>query len=75
MKLSKLFTKTTKNVSSQIESINAKLLIRAGYIYQEMAGVYAFLPLGIRVIKKIEDIVRAEMDEVAEELLLPALSG
>ena len=75
MRLSKLFTKTTKNVSSQIESVNAQLLIRAGFIYQEMAGVYAFLPLGIRVIKKIEEIVRAEMDEVGEEILMPALSG
>lgn len=75
MILSKLFTKTTKNVSSQIESVNAKLLIRAGFIYQEMAGVYAFLPLGIKVIRKIEGIIRIEMDKVGEELLMPALSG
>lgn len=75
MLLSKLFTKTTKDVSSQIESTNAKLLTRAGYIYQEMAGVYAYLPLGMKVIRKIEDIVRKEMDKVGEELLLPALSG
>lgn len=75
MRLSKLFTKTSKNISSQTESVNAQLLLRAGYIYQEMAGVYAFLPLGIRVIKNIENIVRAEMDKIGEELLLPALSG
>jgi len=75
MILSKLFTKTTKNVSSQIESVNAKLLIRAGFIYQEMAGVYAFLPLGIKVIRNIEGIVKKEMDKVGEELLMPALSG
>ena len=75
MKLSKLFTKTSKNISAQTESINAKLLIRAGYIYQEMAGVYAFLPLGMRVIKNIESIVRAEIDKIGEELLLPALSS
>lgn len=75
MKLSKLFTKTSKNISSQIESTNAQLLTRAGYIYQEMAGVYAFLPLGMRVIKNIENIVRDEMDKIGEELLMPALSG
>jgi prolyl-tRNA synthetase len=75
MKISQLFTKTTRNISAQTESINAKLLIRAGYIYQEMAGVYAFLPLGIRVIKNIENIVRDEMDKIGQEILLPALSG
>lgn len=75
MKLSKLFTKTSKNISSQIESVNAQLLTRAGYIYQEMAGVYVFLPLGMKVIKNIEQIVRDEMDKIGEELLMPALSG
>lgn len=75
MKLSKLFTKTSKNISAQTESINAKLLTRAGYIYQEMAGVYAFLPLGMRVIRNIERIVREEMDSLGQEILLPALSG
>ena len=75
MKLSKLFTRTSKNISAQTESINAKLLIRAGYIYQEMAGVYAFLPLGLKVIKNIESIVREEIDKIGEELLLPSLSG
>jgi prolyl-tRNA synthetase len=75
MKLSRLFTKTSKNISGQIESVNAQLLTRAGYIYQEMAGVYAFLPLGMRVIKNIEAIIREEMDKIGEELLMPALSG
>ena len=75
MKLSELFTKTSKNISAQTESINAKLLIRAGYIYQEMAGVYAYLPLGMRVIKNIEAIIRTEMDKIGQEILLPALSG
>ena len=75
MKLSQLFTKTTKDISSQTESINAQLLTRAGFIHQEMAGVYAYLPLGMKVIKKIEAIIRVEMDKIGEELLLPALSG
>jgi len=75
MKLSQLFTKTSKNISAQTESINAQLLLRAGFIYQEMAGVYAFLPLGMRVIKNIEVIIREEMDKIGEEILLPALSS
>ncbi len=75
MKTSQLFTKTTKSVSAQTESINAKLLTRAGYIYQEMAGVYAYLPLGLRVIKKIEAIIRGEMDKIGQEILLPSLSN
>ncbi len=75
MKTSQLFTKTTKSVSAQTESINAKLLTRAGYIYQEMAGVYAYLPLGLRVIKKIEAIIRSEMDKIGQEILLPSLSS
>jgi prolyl-tRNA synthetase len=75
MKLSQLFTKTSKNISAQTESINAQLLLRAGFIYQEMAGVYAFLPLGMRVIKNIEGIIREEMDKIGEEILLPALSS
>ncbi len=75
MKFSELFTKTSKTISEQTESKNAQLLIRAGYIYQEMAGVYAFLPLGLRVIKNIETVVREEMDKIGDELLLPALSS
>lgn len=75
MKFSELFTKTSKTISEQTESTNAQLLLRAGYIYQEMAGVYAFLPLGLRVIKNIEAIVREEMDKIGTELLLPALSS
>jgi prolyl-tRNA synthetase len=75
MKFSKLFTKTSKTISEQTESVNAQLLTRAGFIYQEMAGVYAFLPLGLRVIKNIETVVREEMDKIGSELLLPALSS
>jgi prolyl-tRNA synthetase len=56
------------------ESLNAKLLIRAGFVYKVMAGVYAFLPLGLRVIKKIESIIREEMESVGgEEILMSAL--
>ncbi len=74
MKLSQLYTKTSKDVSTQTESKNAQLLTRAGFIYQEMAGVYAYLPLGLKVIQKISTIVREAMDVVSTETLLPSLS-
>jgi len=74
MRFSQLFSKTSKSVSKETESINARLLTQAGFIYQEMAGVYAFLPLGWRVIQRIEAIVREEMDKISTELLLPSLS-
>jgi prolyl-tRNA synthetase len=74
MKFSQLFTKTSKTVSAETESINAQLLTRAGFIYQELAGAYAFLPLGWRVIQNIEAIVRTEMNKIATELHLTALS-
>jgi len=75
MRLSKLFTKTTKDVSSNEPSKNAQLLMRAGFIHKTMAGVYAMLPLGLRVLNKIEDIVRQEMTAIgSQELLMNALN-
>ena len=62
MKQSKLFTKTQKFAPKDETSKNAQLLIRGGFIYKEMAGVYTFLPLGLKVINKISNIVREEMD-------------
>ena len=74
MKQSKLFTKTRKEAPKDEVSKNAELLIRAGYIYKEMAGVYAFLPLGVRVINKIQNIIREEMNMVGgQELSMTAL--
>lgn len=64
MRQSKLFTRTKKEAPSDEVSKNAEFLIRAGFIYKEMAGVYSFLPLGLRVIKKIEEIIREEMDAI-----------
>lgn len=64
MRQSKLFTKTKKEAPADEVSKNAELLIRGGYIFKEMAGVYSYLPLGLRVIKKIENIIREEMDAV-----------
>lgn len=62
MRQSQLFTKTKKEAPADEVSRNAELLIRAGFIYKEMAGVYDYLPLGLRVLKKIENIVREEMN-------------
>jgi prolyl-tRNA synthetase len=62
MRQSKLFTKTRKEAPTDEVSKNAELLIRGGFIHKEMAGVYSYLPLGLRVLKKIEKIIREEMD-------------
>ena len=71
---SKLFYKTIKNSHLSTESFSHDLLIRAGYIDQLMAGVYSFLPLGFLVLKKIENIIRKEMQEAGgQELLMPVL--
>ena len=71
---SQLFTKTRKEVPADEVAKNAQLLIRAGYIHKEMAGVYAYLPLGLRVLNNIEKIIREEMDAIGgQELQLTAL--
>ena len=64
MKQTHLFTKTRKEVPADEQSKNAELLIRGGFIHKEMAGVYSYLPLGLKVIKKIEDIIREEMNMI-----------
>ena len=64
MKQSQLFTKTRKEAPADEQAKNAELLIKAGFIHKEMAGVYSFLPLGLRVIKKIEEIIREEMNAI-----------
>lgn len=73
MRYTKHFVKTRRNVSQEIESVNGQLLTRGGFIYQEIAGVYTFLPLGLRVLNKIEAIIRKHMDKIATEILLTAL--
>ncbi len=64
MKQSKLFTKTKKEAPKDEVSVNAQFLTRAGYIYKEMSGVYTYLPLGLLVLKKIENIIREEMNAI-----------
>lgn len=73
---SQLFSKTRREDPKGEVSQNAKLLIRAGFIHKEMAGVYSYLPLGLRVLNKINDIIRKEMDALgAVELELTALQN
>ncbi len=74
MRQTQLFTKTSKTAPKDEVSRNASLLIRAGYIHKEMAGVYAYLPLGLRVIEKIKQIVREEMNAIGgQELIMTSL--
>jgi prolyl-tRNA synthetase len=76
MRQSQLFTKTRKEVPADEVAKNAQLLIRAGYISKEMAGVYAYLPLGMRVQEKIKAIVREEMNAIgSQELIMTALQN
>ena len=64
MKQSHLFTKTRKEAPADETAKNAELLIKGGFIHKEMAGVYSYLPLGLRVINKIEGIIRSEMNAI-----------
>ncbi len=74
MKQSQLFTKTFKNVSKDDTSVNAQLLTRGGFIQKLGAGIYSYLPFGLLVLKKIENIIREEMNAIGgQELLMPAL--
>lgn len=74
MRQTKLFTKTRKEAPKDEVSKNAQLLIRAGFVHKEMAGVYAYLPLGIKVIEKIKTIVREEMNKIdSSEIIMTSL--
>src|SRR3989338_379343 len=74
MRQSELFTKTRREAPKDEVSKNAQLLIRAGYIHKEMAGVYSYLPLGLRVLKNIENIIREEMNAIGgQEIFLTTL--
>ena len=75
MRYSQLFGKTSKTVASDADSINAKLLTQGGFIQKEISGVYNYLPLGLRVLTKIQNIVREEMDKIGgQEILMPAIT-
>lgn len=74
MRSSQLFTKTRKQAPADETSKNAQLLIKAGYVHKEMAGAYDYLPLGIRVIENIKQVVREEMDAIGgQELIMTGI--
>ncbi len=73
---SQLFSKTLREAPKDEVSTNAQLLARAGYINKQLAGVYSYLPLGVRVLTKIQNIVREEMDAIgSQEIYMPALQS
>ncbi|MCA9371011.1 MAG: prolyl-tRNA synthetase [Candidatus Peregrinibacteria bacterium] len=75
MYLSQLFTRTSKESQGDASSKNADLLTRAGFVHKTMAGVYSYLPLGLIVLRKIEQVVREEMNAIGgQEILMSALS-
>ncbi len=74
MRLSRYFMPTLREAPSDAQIVSHQLMLRAGLIRQEAAGIYAFLPLGLRVLKKVEQIVREEMNRAgAIEVLMPTL--
>src|SRR5262245_7440105 len=74
MRWTQSFLPTLRQAPSDAESASHKLMVRAGLVRQLSAGVYTFLPLGLRVLEKIKGIVREEMNRAgATELLLPAM--
>src|SRR3990167_7345166 len=74
MQLSKLFTKTLREAPADELAINAQLLIRGGFVFKNSDGVYSLLPLGWRVIQKIANIIREEMNAIdGQEMLMPTL--
>ncbi|MDX1535273.1 MAG: aminoacyl--tRNA ligase-related protein [Candidatus Spechtbacterales bacterium] len=74
MKQSDLFTKTRKEAPKDEVSRNAQLLTMAGFVHKEMAGVYTYLPLGLRALRKIENIIREEMNAIGgQEMLMTTL--
>jgi len=75
MRLSTLFTKTSKEAPKDELSVNARLLMQAGFIDKLTAGVYTYLPLGLRVLNKIANIIREEINKVGgQEILMPSLT-
>lgn len=76
MRLSELFTKTSRSAPADETARNAQLLLQAGYIHKEMAGVYAYLPLGLKVLENIKQIVRGEMNGIGgQEIIMTSLQS
>ncbi|MCH9000218.1 MAG: proline--tRNA ligase, partial [Proteobacteria bacterium] len=76
MRLSGYFMPTMKETPAEAEIVSHRLMLRAGMIRQASAGIYSWLPLGLRVLKKIEQIVREEQDRAgAQEVLMPTIQS
>ena len=76
MRLSRAFLPTLKEIPAEAAIASHKLMLRAGMIRQTSAGIYAWLPLGLRVLKKVEQIVREEQDAAgAQEILMPTIQS
>lgn len=74
MRLSQLFTKTLREAPADEIALNAQYLIRGGFVYKNSAGIYTYLPLGFRVMRKIKNIIREEMDAIGgQEMFMQAL--
>ncbi len=74
LRMSSLFVRTLRDDPADAEVPSHRLLVRAGYIRRNAPGIYTWLPLGLRVLRKIENVIRDEMDSIgAQELLFPAL--
>src|SRR3989344_5318453 len=74
MRLSQLFTKTLREAPADEMALNAQYLIRGGFVYKNSAGIYTYLPLGFRVMRKIKNIIREEMDTIGgQEMFMPTM--
>ena len=74
MRFSRLLGRTLKEVPAEADCVSHQYLVRAGMIQQIAAGVYSYMPMGWRVLKKIADIIRDEMDEAGgQEIMMPSL--
>src|SRR5690242_2279124 len=74
LRMSSLFVRTLRDDPADAEVPSHKLLVRAGYIRRNAPGIYTWLPLGLRVLRRVQDVIRDEMDAIgAQELLFPAL--
>jgi prolyl-tRNA synthetase len=74
MRMSRLFGKTLRNVPAEADTTNYQLMLRAGLVQQLAAGIFSYLPLGWRVMRKIEQVIREEMDRIGgQEVVMPAM--
>ena len=73
MKRSKLFLPTLKENPSEAKITSHRLMLRSGMIRQSSSGIYTWLPMGLKVLKNIEKIIRLEQDLISQELLMPTI--